>query len=196
MLKKTITYTDFNGEEQTEDFYFNLTKAELVETELSAGGDGFNAQLQRIIASKDGKGVIDATKQIVRKAYGKRSEDGKRFIKSEALSDEFESTGAYDVLFIELVTDAEASAAFMNAIAPAELAQAAQAEAAKQDLTPRERSEAQMQGYLKKGEGKPSNVSTGQPDLSTLSREQLEALVNQRGLEGQIISTEGSAGGE
>lgn len=120
MLKKSITYETYTGEEVTEDFYFNLTKAELVELEMSHKG-GLSESLKKIIATEDGAEIIKEFKKIVLGAYGKKSEDGRRFIKNQQLRDEFESTEAYSVLFMELVTNAEAAAEFVNAVIPRDL---------------------------------------------------------------------------
>lgn len=124
MLKKRIKYTDFNNEEQEEDFFFHLSKAELVELELSHEG-GLSESLIKIVASEDGKAIIAEFKNIILMAYGVRSEDGRRFIKNQALRDEFESTEAYSALFMELVTDADAAAEFINGIVPAGMAEEA-----------------------------------------------------------------------
>lgn len=121
MLKKTITYTDFNGKEVSEDFYFHLSKAELIELELSHEG-GLTVAINKIIESNDGKAVIKEFKGIVLMAYGQKSEDGRRFIKNQQLREEFESTEAYSTLFFELVTDADAAAEFMNGVIPFDLA--------------------------------------------------------------------------
>jgi len=120
MLKKSITYTDFNDVSRTEDFYFNLSQAELAEMELSTRG-GFASYLQRIAESEDGKAIIENFKYILFKAYGKKSDDGKRFVKSKELSEEFEQTEAYSVLFMSLVTDADEASKFVNALMPKEL---------------------------------------------------------------------------
>ena len=117
MLKKTMTYIDYDGNERTEDFYFNLTKAECTEMELSANG-GLDKMIHNIIDEQDGKRIVEIMKEIVLKAYGKKSLDGKRFIKSQELRDEFSQTEAYSDLFIELATNAEAASAFMNGIVP------------------------------------------------------------------------------
>ena len=117
MLKKTITYTDFDGNERTEDFYFNLTKAEVAEMEMSTEG-GLTNMLDRIISTKDSKRLIATFKDIILKSYGEKSLDGKRFVKSQELRDAFEQTEAYSELFMELVESAEASAAFVNGIVP------------------------------------------------------------------------------
>jgi hypothetical protein len=122
MLKKTITYVDFNGEEVVEDFFFHLSKAELVELEMSYEG-GLTAQIKRIAEAEDGKAIIAEFKKIILGAYGKRSDDGRRFIKNQTLRDEFESTEAYSTLFMELVTDAEKAAEFVQGVIPQDLAE-------------------------------------------------------------------------
>lgn len=118
MLKKTITYVDYNGSERTEDFYFNLTKAEIMEMELSTTG-GLSEMISRIVAAQDAPAIIKVFKELVLKAYGQKSADGKRFVKSAALSEEFAQTEAYSILFMELATDADAAAKFVNEIVPA-----------------------------------------------------------------------------
>ena len=118
MLKKTITYTDYNGVERTEDHYFNLSKAELMEMELSTTG-GLAEMINKIVAAKDAPAIVKIFKELVLKAYGQKSADGRRFIKSAELSDEFAQTEAYSQLFMELATDADAAAKFVNGIVPA-----------------------------------------------------------------------------
>lgn len=117
MLKKTITYTDYNGVERTEDFYFNLTKAELMEMEIGTTG-GMADMIKRIIDAKDAPAIIKIFKELVLKAYGEKSADGKRFVKSEEISNGFAQTEAYSQLFMELATDADAAATFVNGIIP------------------------------------------------------------------------------
>ena len=117
MLEKTITYTDYNGVERTEDFYFNLTKAELMEMEIGTTG-GMADMIKRIIDAKDAPAIIKIFKELVLKAYGEKSADGKRFVKSEEISNGFAQTEAYSQLFMELATDADAAAAFVNGIIP------------------------------------------------------------------------------
>lgn len=121
MLKKTIKYTDYNGVERTEDFYFNLNKAELMEMELGTTG-GFAEMIQRVVAAQDGPSIMKVFKEMILKAYGEKSLDGKRFVKSDKLSEEFSQTEAYSILFMELATDAEAAAAFINGLMPADVA--------------------------------------------------------------------------
>ena len=115
MLRRTITYNDYNGNTRTEDFYFNLNQAEVTEMELSVAG-GLTEMMKRIVAAQDGKQIIQTIKEFIRKAYGVKSPDGKRFIKSEAISEEFEQTEAYNILFMELVFNADKASAFFNAI--------------------------------------------------------------------------------
>ena len=117
MLKKTITYTDFNGMERSEDFYFNLTKAEVMEMEMSTVG-GLSEMIQRIIAAQDTPSIIKVFKDLVLKSYGEKSADGKRFIKTPEITEAFSQTEAYSVLFMELATDADSAAAFVNGIIP------------------------------------------------------------------------------
>ena len=117
MLKKTITYTDYNSVERTEDFYFNLTKAELMEMEIGTTG-GMADMIKRIVDANDAPAIIKIFKELVLKAYGEKSADGKRFVKSEEISNGFAQTEAYSQLFMELATDADAAAAFVNGIIP------------------------------------------------------------------------------
>ena len=133
MLKKTISYIDFNGNEVTEDFYFNLTKAELAEMELKEtiikGEEqtgGMVEKLNAIAKSGEGRLIIEVFKDIIAKSYGVKSEDGKRFIKSPELFEEFSQTEAYSELFLSFVTNADAAAQFMNGIMPADSAKKAQ----------------------------------------------------------------------
>lgn len=118
MLKKTITFTDYNGNSRTEDFYFNLTKAEITEMEMGTTG-GMAEMIKRIVAAQDAPAIIEVFKKLILKAYGVKSPDGRRFIKSKELSEEFSQTEAYSELFMELAQDAEKAAEFVNGIVPA-----------------------------------------------------------------------------
>ena len=124
MLKKTITYVDYNGIERTEDHYFNLNKAEIMELELSTTG-GLAEMIKKIVAAQDAPAIIKVFKDLILKAYGEKSADGKRFIKSPELSIAFSQTEAYSQLFMELATNADEAAKFINGIVPAEAKQAA-----------------------------------------------------------------------
>ena len=121
MLKKTITYTDYNGVERTEDFYFNLKKSEIMEMEMSTDG-GLSEMIKKIVATKDIPSLMSIFKKFILKAYGEKSPDGKRFIKSEELSESFEQTEAYSELFMELATSDKAAAEFINGLVPPDVA--------------------------------------------------------------------------
>lgn len=120
MLKKTIKYEDYNGVEREEDFYFDLSEAEVLEMEAEQVG-GMSNLIEKIVQAKDVPSLIKMFKGLILKAYGEKSADGRRFIKSEQLSNEFSQTRAYSKLFMELATDDKAAAAFVNAIVPQEL---------------------------------------------------------------------------
>lgn len=124
MLKKTITYTDYNGAERTEDFYFNLTKAEVLEMEMSVSG-GLAEMITRIVAAQDQPTIMKIFKDLVLKAYGEKSPDGKRFIKSDELATAFSQTEAYSQLYVELATNADEAAKFVNGIIPADMSKKA-----------------------------------------------------------------------
>ena len=117
MLKKTIAYTDYEGNERKEDFYFNLTKAEILEMELSTTG-GLDKLVDKIVKERDGKKIVEIFKEIILKSYGEKSLDGKRFIKNQELTEAFMQTEAYSELFVELATNAEVAAEFINGIVP------------------------------------------------------------------------------
>ena len=117
MLKKTIKYTDYDGNEREEDFYFNLSKAEITEMELSKEG-GMSEYIKKISATQNGPELIKLFKDIIIKSYGEKSLDGKRFIKNTELTEAFIQTEAYSELFIELASNADEAAKFINGIMP------------------------------------------------------------------------------
>lgn len=120
MLCKTIKFEDWNGVEREEDFYFNLSESELMELEMSTIG-GFTKMMQTIIRKKDVPQIMATFKNLILKSYGEKSEDGRRFVKSPEVSESFMQTSAYDSLFMELCTNAEAASAFVNGIVPKKL---------------------------------------------------------------------------
>lgn len=120
MLKQPISYEDFDGNVQIESFYFNLTKTELAEMQFSTEG-GFDAMLTKIVQSDDKSAILETFKTIIMKAYGVRSEDGKRFMKSPQLAEEFSQTAAFDALVMLLANDAGAAGAFIVGVVPASL---------------------------------------------------------------------------
>lgn len=125
MLKKLIKYVDYDGRERSENFYFYMSKAELMEMELGSVG-GMQNLIQLIIEKQDIPKIMDAFKTIILKAYGEKSPDGRRFIKSKELSEAFSQTEAYSNLYMELITDADAAAVFINGIVPQDVALAAE----------------------------------------------------------------------
>lgn len=128
MLKKTITYSayDDGNTTYTEDFYFNLSRAELIEMECGVKG-GFTKKLEEISKSSDPTQIMPVFKEIILKSYGKRSDDGKRFIKTKELAEDFEQSEAYSELMLELIRDENAASDFINGlvnIKPEELEEA------------------------------------------------------------------------
>lgn len=119
MVKKTITYNDFNDNQRTEDFYFNLSKAELMELEASVDG-GWLESMERIISAQNTPAIMREFKKIILSSYGEKSADGKRFIKSPELSKAFEETEAYSDMFVELFQHPDRAAEFFTGILPAE----------------------------------------------------------------------------
>lgn len=117
MIKETITYTDYSGVERTEDHYFNLSESELTEMSLLTDG-GLDVMLEKIVNAQDTPSLMKVFKTILLKSYGVKSDDGKRFSKSEQISKEFTETEAYNKLFMSLVTDADKAAAFIQGIVP------------------------------------------------------------------------------
>ena len=127
MYKYTATYTDYDGVERTEDFLFNLSEAEIVEMEYGVTG-GMQRMLEQIVAAKDTKRIMDVFKDLIKRAYGVKSPDGRRFEKDEKLSKEFTETPVYSDMFMKFARDADAAAEFVNKIIP----QSVSAEVAKQ----------------------------------------------------------------
>lgn len=121
MLKERITYPDFNDVERTEDFYFNFTEAEVAEMQLSVDG-GLKQKIEKIINAQSEPELIKIFKELILKAYGEKSPDGRQFIKSEELSKKFEQTNAYSQLFMKLAFDDEAAARWINGVIPKSLA--------------------------------------------------------------------------
>lgn len=127
MIKKTVSYEGFDGETITEDLYFNFNKAELMDLELS-NDEGFSKKLQEVAEAKNVKEVLDVFKEIIIKAYGVRSEDGKRFIKNDKIREEFDGSEAYSEVLFDLLSDPVTAAKFMNGLMPKDLLEKAKAE--------------------------------------------------------------------
>ena len=122
MLKRTITYTDYNEVERTEDFYFNLSKAELMDMELEMDG-GFDKLLEQIINTEDGKLIIGVFKKILLQSYGVKSDDGRRFMKTAEIREAFQQTEAFSQIYTDMFTNVERAVEFVNGIIPKDLAE-------------------------------------------------------------------------
>lgn len=122
MYKKTLEYDDFNGEKVKEDLYFNLSKAELMEMNFRSPG-GLKNYIESIINANDLNTLTDIFKELLLKSYGVKSPDGRKFMKTQAIREEFECSIAYDIMFTTLASDAKEAAAFINGIIPKELAE-------------------------------------------------------------------------
>lgn len=120
MFKKKITYTDFNGQERTEDFYFNLSRSELIMLESTTPG-GYAAMLQRIIDSKDQRQLMNEFTNLIKMSYGVKSEDGKHFIKNEEVVNDFLNSAAFDQMFLEFFTEENAASDFANGVLPSSM---------------------------------------------------------------------------
>lgn len=120
MLKRSITYKDFNDQMITEDFYFNLSKSELVELEFEKG-ESFGDRLRKIVNTRDNPGLVTEFKRLILLAYGEKSDDGKRFVKNDTLREEFSQTAAYQELFVEMATNEDVLLNFIKGIMPADM---------------------------------------------------------------------------
>jgi hypothetical protein len=116
MFKKTIEYTDFNEEKKSKDFYFHLSKADLIA--MAAEGDEFKKRVERLIAAKDGAGILRELRGLIALSVGVRSEDGQRFIKDESAQSNLLDSPAYDELLMELATNTDATVAFVQQLIP------------------------------------------------------------------------------
>lgn len=150
MLVERMTYETFDGREITEDFHFNITDAEITEMQLTTPG-GLKAEIERIIDSKDQVEIINTFKSLILKCYGKKSPDGKRFIKSKEITDEFVQTNAYSQLFMKLAFDSKAAARFINGVIPAKL----RSEIEKEETEETEETEEDVQNDIVKNTSQP-----------------------------------------
>lgn len=122
MLKKTITFEDYEGNERTEDFYFNLSKAEVVDFLTTSGGYTIDKLIEKLIKTENARDIMQIFKDLIYISYGEKSLDGRRFLKSKEVKDNFIETEAYSVLYMELISDAKKAADFLNGIIPKDLA--------------------------------------------------------------------------
>lgn len=116
MFKKTIEYTDYNGVDRIESFYFNLSPADLIDMEVESGG--YKQMIQNIIDSQDVQSLMKAFKELIRRSYGVKSQDGKHFVKNDEVFEEFASTPAYSNLIMEFLEDTDKAVKFVNGIMP------------------------------------------------------------------------------
>ena len=121
MLKKTITYTDYDGMERTEDFWFNLSKTELTKLDAELPG-GVLGVLRKIIDKKDRKALVDFIETLILRSYGEKTLDGKRFVKTPNMAEEFMQTPAYDELFMSILSDTDSQTSFINGVIPQSMA--------------------------------------------------------------------------
>lgn len=129
MIKKTYTYSDYNGVQCTEDFYFNLSKTELIEMD-SEYPEGFSERIKQVMESDDKKEMIRIFKDLILRSYGKKSEDGKRFIKSKEITEGFEQSPAFDEIFMEIGFNSESASNFVNGLIPSDLQNAVKSQMA------------------------------------------------------------------
>lgn len=121
MIKKTVTYKDLNGKERTETFYFHYFESEIMDMEMSEEG-GLAERIQRIIDAKDQASLLKVIKKFVIDAYGVKSDDGRRFTKSQEVKDAFVECPAYSKIYMELLTNDELAAEFVNKVVPEDMA--------------------------------------------------------------------------
>lgn len=121
MLKKTITYIDYDGMERTEDFWFNLSKTELTKLDAELPG-GVLGVLRKIIDKKDRKALVDFIETLILRSYGEKTLDGKRFVKTPDMAEEFMQTPAYDELFMSILSDTDSQTSFINGVIPQSMA--------------------------------------------------------------------------
>lgn len=117
MIKKTYTYTDYNGNERTEDYYFNLQEAEIMKLEMGING-GLTAKINRIIAAQDVPEIMKVFDELIGVSYGIKSPDGREFIKSPEITKSFMQTEGYNKLFMDFVTKEGFAANFFNELIP------------------------------------------------------------------------------
>lgn len=124
MYIKEIKFTNFNDEEITRKYYFNLSKSDITTWNLEKNG-GFLGRLERILNTQDGAEMAVFIEELLSKSYGEKSDDGLRFMKKTdsgaSLYDQFKETNAYDVLYMELTTNEKAAADFINGVIPKEM---------------------------------------------------------------------------
>lgn len=135
MYKIVIPYHDMDGNEiNNEEFRFHLSKAKILELEISAPGGSLYVMMNNLIKKRDGKNIMETYKKLILMSYGEISDDRKGFVQNKELSEAFEQTEAYSELFTSLVTDPDKAEEFFESILPADIAAKYKEEAAKGEL--------------------------------------------------------------
>jgi hypothetical protein len=180
MLKKTVTFEDLDGNEVTEDFYFHLSKADIIEMEASEQG-GMAQHLAAMIATNDNGQILSAVKLILERTVGRRSEDGRRFERSKEITEAFMQSDAYSVVFMDLVTDAAKAAEFFKGVIPAQAAAKLEASMASNPVYGHLfAGPADSNGQLSVEPAQPVKKAFGDytdQELMTMSNEEFQALV-------------------
>lgn len=187
MLKKTVTYTDFNDREQTEDLYFNLTKSELMQSEMLSNGS-FSKKLEEISQSEDPAQILQMFKEIIKMAYGVKSQDGRHFLKNDEVWTNFEQSAAFDAFLFELMTQTDVAIDFANGLVPPKLRE--EIEAAKrrsdihhampQDYKPKQGSTFEKSPTIETEVAPVEKTKIEDRPVSDYTEEELIALIRQR----------------
>lgn len=135
MLKKVIKFTDYEGNAREEEHLFALNESEIIKWITTSGDYSLDKLLKRLTEEKNGKKIIEVFEDLIKRSYGKKSLDGRKFEKNEEIWNDFYQTEAYSKLFMELVTDAKEAADFVNSIIPNDLADAVSKEMDKLNRT-------------------------------------------------------------
>lgn len=177
MIKKTITFENFLGEKETEDFYFNMSKGELVILQMSAitqRTESLQDKLEKIGKSLQGRDLVAVLDEIILNTIGQKTTDGKKFIKNDQIREDFKSSGAWSELVVELLSSADAMGDFINGLMPANLRK--EVDQTVKEQTARERSQAQLQGHKPKQEA-PKPTVQSVPELPTVIEQTAEPVL-------------------
>lgn len=190
MLKKKITYTDYNGQERTEEFFFNLTESELLALDIGEKGLSFTEKLERLRDSMDADEVLSIFTEFLKRSYGRKSDDGRIFEKSDEIWLRFKQSPAYDVFLLELMRREDAATEFLEGLMPAHLIAAAKAK--EEGKTPQEAARENMQGYLPKQDRPRAEEHYGRPldSQPTETPSEMEARIRREIEEQQSKQTE------
>lgn len=170
MLKLPITYTDFNDVTKTEDFHFHMSVAELTNMGLATAGTTFGELVRRMTATGDTGAIMDAFKEVILRSVGQRSPEGDKFYKNERIQEDFVACGAYDALFLKLLTDTTEIIRFVNGVMPTDMQKNPEFQKALAGL--------QIQALTPEAERVRDNPDDySRQELVDMPREQFDALV-------------------